>query len=114
MDQGYMSEGYSHQKWPRDCIMTERANQCQQKPNSVKQSVKQEAKRHCGFRKLQKLLVRRNQKRGQEMRERTRTGSCRARGQRAEWSIGRMKAEAPRERRRTVEIWKRLRSHLFS
>ena len=69
---------------------------------------REQRKRHCGFRKLQKLLVRRNQKRGQEMRERTRTGSCRARGQRAEWSIGRMKAEAPRERRRTVEIWKRL------
>jgi len=86
--------------------MTEGANQCQQKPNSVKQSVKQEAKRHCGFRKLQKLLVRTNRKRGQEMRERTRTGSCRERGQRAEWSTGRMKAEAPRERRRTVEIWK--------
>ena len=55
--------------------MTEGASQCQQKPNSVTQSVKQEAKRHCGFRKLQKLLLRRNWKRGQEMGERTRTGS---------------------------------------
>lgn len=72
----------SHQKWPRDWIMTEGASQCQQKPISVKQSVKPEAKRHCGFRKLQKLLVRRNQNRVQGIRERTRTGSCGARGQR--------------------------------
>lgn len=61
--------------------MTEGVSECQQKPKSVKQSVKPEAERHCGFRKLQKLLVRRNQKRVQGIRERTRTGSW---GQRAE------------------------------
>lgn len=63
-------------------------------------SVKQEAKRHCG--KL-KVLVRRSQKRGQEMGERTRTGSL---GKGAEGRVEDREEESRSTKRekRTVEI----------
>lgn len=47
----------------------------------------------------------------QEIRERTRAGSCSAREQ--GWGRWRIKAEAATERSRIVEIGEGLRSHLF-